>query len=225
MPIDLTSDIPVHDTLPPSGFFDPPPRQRARIFRAMSDSAESLLSIAVEHDIALEALVCWLARPDIQEALRGFESVACLHARLGAMNMLPRMLNVLHEMARGFEYEETHHVVGTSLPAVAHRDRQRTTALRAITLMRSIALITPPPPHTSAQHPATSDLNPRHDSHKHRKPNTSTAAPPASNSSPDTSASCTPSLPPPNQSHLEHLAGTLNTNGAHIPAAAPSRTS
>ena len=151
MTIDHTPDFPADPfdsedqgprTPPSLGPFEPTPRQKAAILRAMSDVRQTLHSIAVEHNIALPALVLWLSTAPIQGELRAFELAAAQHARLCAMMQTPHALSALHEIIRGGTYEETHQPVdaSTSRP----RDRRRSTTLRAVTLVHKFAILAPP---------------------------------------------------------------------------------
>lgn len=82
------------------------PKVGEELIRSLSDPHKSLIDIANEFEISLEALSVWMMRPDIAERLESIESAAVSRARFVAKSFLPAAARsagrviALHQIAR-----------------------------------------------------------------------------------------------------------------------------
>ena len=144
-------------TTTPSILFNPSAEDAERLLTLMNDEAYSLADIASGANTSIEALTCWLARPDIAQRLSNLESAAARRTRLVAGN---RMMFVVTTLARILEeYNEDeyknpyqHGPHGHELKRRAHETARKAAAL-LYRLSRYHPASTPPTART--QRPAS----------------------------------------------------------------------
>ncbi len=192
--------------------FRPTPEVQALVLSQLADHNHSLISIAAYHDITIEALTLWMARPEINQAIANIENAASRHLRLAATCQLPRTIPILLAVLRAYEWEESHQILDKSFRSLRISLAQRHTALRATSLLLRLSRHTPPNTNTNSNASAT--------------PSTSTPRPLPANSNSNSSIATSTQAPPLTTASPSHTHATTSTtpatpNAHDTPQAAP----
>ncbi len=188
--------------------FNPSPEIHALILSQLADHNHSLISIAAYHDITIEALTLWMARPEINQAIANIENAASRHLRLAATCQLPRTIPIILAVLRAYEWEESHQILDKSFRSLRITLAQRHTALRATSLLLRLSRHTPPNTNTNSNasvSPPTSTPRPL-PTNSNSNYATSTQAAPLNTASPSHTHATTSATPATPNAHDTPLA-------------------
>ena len=124
---------------PVSIHFNPSPADTTCVLSDIASAHRSLEDIANNYDIAVEALLVWLARPDIQERLSTNTTTTAARARFVAAAHLPQAVSALVTMMEAYASSECNDAYPDNMQASALRETQRQNARRAGALLLRIA--------------------------------------------------------------------------------------
>ena len=119
--------------------FNPAPPLTAAAIDDLCDPSLSINEIASDLTVSIDALACWITRPDIQEKLANLATAAALRSRLLAALQLPSAVDVISSILKGYTAAENSTTGRDTPEATALRESRRTNARRAASLLLRIA--------------------------------------------------------------------------------------
>ncbi|MBS0191960.1 MAG: hypothetical protein JSR52_12510 [Planctomycetes bacterium] len=153
-----------------------PPKVEHELFLALADPSASLMDIANDFEISLEALTVWMLRPDIAARMESIAQAVVVRARFVAKSFLPAAARSAGHILALHQVDRCHNSKGTT--GDPHNNRSDKAAMQASALLIRIASLGLP---TQKSHiPSASPA-------KKRQPETPPPhAPPAPSSIPQT---------------------------------------
>lgn len=148
-------DAPSGPKPPPRPVLDAVPQaQEAELFRLLADPLASLLDVAEQCSVTLEALSIWIMRPDILERLEAIENAAVRRARFAARSFLPTAVRCAQQALTLYQLSRRHTADKHPRDALL-RQRADQTALRISNFLLRVAEFdqkkSSPPKHTRKQ--------------------------------------------------------------------------
>ncbi|MFN0011596.1 MAG: hypothetical protein ACKVS8_08125 [Phycisphaerales bacterium] len=115
------------------------------LLSASLDPSLSLLDIAAAHNLTLDQLTAWMARPDVAEQLAALHSAAALRVRIVAANHLPRAVEALGTIINAsLNNEDQPTLDRTNFRHLVFRQRRTETVRRAASTILRLANFYPP---------------------------------------------------------------------------------
>lgn len=120
--------------------FSPSPNDFAAIMEDLCDPELSLMQVAEQHQTPLNALIAWLAKPEVAAQLDQYESACARRTSLIVADMLPAMVEAVREVVDDLQAEEAVVAQTPDSPAaIAARRSSRSMVLTGIRILMRFA--------------------------------------------------------------------------------------
>ena len=144
-PPQLPIALPLPSPMPLSLHFNPSPSETLCVLNDLSSTTHSLENIAHNYDTTVEAVLAWIARPDITEKLNASISAAALRSRLVAAVNMTEAVTAVVTMLAAYNQDELRDNSKPGPATSAFNETRRANARRAANLLLRLGRFYAPP--------------------------------------------------------------------------------